>query len=49
MGTREEVKMPQGEKVTNNGWGLYEDFVPWIERYLAACEEYPEAIIRVSR
>jgi hypothetical protein len=43
MGTREEVKMPQGEKVTKDQ-ELFED-----ERYLAACEEYPEAIIRVSR
>ena len=32
-----------------NGWGLYENFVPFVERYLAACEETPEAIIYVSR
>ena len=32
-----------------NGWGTYEDFVPWIEKYLNACIEYPEAEIRVSR
>lgn len=32
-----------------NGWGLYENFVPWIERYLAACEENPEAEVRASR
>jgi hypothetical protein len=32
-----------------NGWGLYRNFVPWVERYLAACEKYPEATIGVSR
>lgn len=26
-----------------NGWGLYEHFVPWIERYLEACKDHPEA------
>lgn len=32
-----------------NGWGLYENFVPWLERYLEACEQYPDAEISVSR
>ena len=32
-----------------NGWGLYENFVPWIERYLNACIENPDAEISVSR
>lgn len=32
-----------------NGWGTYRNFVPWIEKYLAACEEYPDAEIKVSR
>lgn len=32
-----------------NGWGLYENFVPWIERYLAALKEYPESIVEVDR
>ena len=32
-----------------NGWGLYEHFLPWLERYLAACEEHPEAEVNVSR
>ena len=32
-----------------NGWGSYKDFVPWLERYLAACEEYPDADVGVSR
>ena len=32
-----------------NGWGLYKHFLPWIEKYLAACEASPEATVSVSR
>lgn len=32
-----------------NGWGTYASFVPWLERYLAACEMYPDATVEVSR
>mgnify|MGYP001583979897 CR=1 FL=1 len=32
-----------------NGWGLYEHFVPWLERYLAACEKWPDADVSVFR
>ena len=32
-----------------NGWGLYEHFIPWIERYLEACEANPDATVSVSR
>lgn len=32
-----------------NGWGTYEHFVPFVEKYLEACKKYPEAIIEVSR
>ena len=32
-----------------NGWGTYENFVPWVERYLVACRRYPDAKISVSR
>ena len=32
-----------------NGWGTYDQFVPWLEKYLAACKENPEAHIGVSR
>ena len=32
-----------------NGWGTYEDFVPWIENYLQACEDNPDATVTVSR
>ena len=29
----------------SNGWGLYVDFVPWIESYINACKENPTAQI----
>jgi hypothetical protein len=32
-----------------NGWGMYEHFVPFVEKYLEACKEYPETDIYVSR
>ena len=32
-----------------NGWGTYDDFVPWLESYLKACKENPSAKILVSR
>lgn len=32
-----------------NGWGMYKHFVPFVEEYLAACKEYPDAEIEVSR
>lgn len=32
-----------------NGWGLYEHFVPWVTKYLNACEQWPDANVRVSR
>ena len=33
----------------SNGWGLYENFVPFVEKYLDACKRYPLTKIRVSR
>lgn len=33
----------------SNGWGNYDGFVEWVERYLAACEANPDAEVRVSR
>lgn len=33
---------------SSNGWGIYDDFVPWLERYLEACKENPDATIKVS-
>ena len=32
-----------------NGWGLYIHFVPFVEKYLEACKEYPESIVEASR
>lgn len=32
-----------------NGWGKFDDFVPWLENYLRACREHPEALVEVSR
>lgn len=32
-----------------NGWGLYEHFVPFVEEYLNACIENPDAIVSASR
>ena len=32
-----------------NGWGLYVNFVPFVEEYLNACKEYPEAEVSVWR
>ncbi len=32
-----------------NGWGLYEHFVPFVEKYLAACEDYPTATVKAFR
>lgn len=33
----------------SNGWGLYAHFVPFVEQYLAACEQHPDATVYVSR
>jgi hypothetical protein len=32
-----------------NGWGMYKHFVLFVEGYLNACVEHPDATIRVSR
>lgn len=32
-----------------NGWGMYKNFLPWVERYLAACTEHPLATVRAER
>lgn len=31
------------------GWGRYENFVPFVEDYLAACKENPDAEVRACR
>jgi hypothetical protein len=32
-----------------NGWGDYDGLVRFVTNYLAACEQYPDAIVQVSR
>lgn len=32
-----------------NGWGSYDNFVPWIQRYISACRDYPDADVSVCR
>lgn len=32
-----------------NGWGSYKGFVPFVERYLAACIANPDADVEVCR
>lgn len=32
-----------------NGWGTYKDFVPFVEHYLEACREEPDALVSVCR
>jgi hypothetical protein len=32
-----------------NGWGMYEHFVPFVEKYLNACRENPLANVYASR
>lgn len=51
IGLRELRRDPALFKQYNskNGWGLYDNFVPWLERYLKACEQYPDANVSVSR
>lgn len=33
----------------DNGWGSYESLVKFVENYLNACYEYPDATIYISR
>lgn len=33
----------------SNGWETYEDFLPWLDRLLDACEANPGSIVVVSR
>lgn len=32
-----------------NGWGMYHNFVPWIEQYLEALKKFPEAQVVCDR
>jgi len=33
----------------SNGWGSYEGLIEFLEEYLAACEQYPDAKVEVCR
>ena len=48
---KEMKEEPERFKAFNasNGWGLYKDFVPWIERYIEALKEYPDLHIHASK
>ena len=32
-----------------NGWGTYEQFIPWLDKLIEACKQYPNALLKVSR
>ena len=32
----------------SNGWGSYDDFLPWLVKLAAKCAEYPDAEVEVS-
>ncbi len=32
-----------------NGWGKWENFLPWCAKYLQACRDNPDALVKVSR
>lgn len=32
-----------------NGWGTYEQFVPWLEQLAEACRRHPDAEVECSR
>lgn len=34
---------------SSNGWGMYENFLPFVEKYLNACIEYPNAEVETCR
>lgn len=34
---------------SQNGWGTYDQFLPWLEQLLNACRENSDARIEVSR
>lgn len=35
--------------VASNGWGDYDGLVSFVRHYLAACRQWPEAMVEVSR
>ena len=51
LGLKDMKARPEHYKQFNseNGWGMYKHFVPFIEAYLDACLENPNSIVSVSR
>ena len=33
----------------DNGWGTYDDFLPWVAEYMGACDKHPLACIWISK
>ena len=50
-GLKELKSNPAKYKTYNseNGWGLYEHFLPFVEKYLEACKQYPDLLVRVDK
>lgn len=50
-GLQDMKKRPKHYQKFNspNGWGMYEHFVPFVEKVLEACKKYPNATIVISR
>lgn len=50
-GLNELKRHPEHYKTFNspNGWGMYEHFVPFVEKYLEALKEFPDAIVETDR
>lgn len=34
---------------SSNGWGMYDNFVPFVENYLEACKENPDCMVTTWR
>ena len=51
LGLRDLKDKPEYFKQFNspNGWGMYEHFVPFVEKYLEALKEYPEGLLYSCR
>ena len=45
MKAKPAVFIPLGDAA---GWGTYDQFIPWLEKVLAACKKYPRRAVEVS-
>tara|TARA_R110000868_G_scaffold22396_1_gene91885 strand:+ start:141 stop:563 length:423 start_codon:yes stop_codon:yes gene_type:complete len=50
-GLKDMKKRPKHYEKFNssNGWGMYHNFVPWVERYLEALKKFPDAQVECDR